>query len=115
MVPAIRNGVKDHGVVKTESGIETIELTAMVAIGAKLGVIYGNGTAVTEASGRWAIGSGYAEALGRLGGTGPWTEADVVDAVRVASITARGVGGVISVVDTKTLKVRTVEADHGPA
>lgn len=86
VVPAVRAGVKDQGIVRTESGVESVARRA-------------------------AIGSGYAEALGRLGDAGPWTEADVIDAVRRSMQTNNGVGGPISVVNTATLTVRTVE-DH---
>jgi hypothetical protein len=109
VVPAIRAGTKDHGIVKTDSGVESLEIGLVLAAGDNLSIVYGNGLAISESAGRVAIGSGCAEALGALGDEGPWTEADVVDAVRRASATARGVGGAITVVDTTTLVVRQVE------
>ena len=110
-VPAMRAGAKDHGVVKTKEGVEELDARLLLATGAHLAMISGDGCVVMESSNRMAIGSGYAEALGRLGDDGPWTEADVVDAVRRAIRQAVGCDGPISVVDTKTLIVRTVSHD----
>jgi ATP-dependent protease HslVU (ClpYQ) peptidase subunit len=109
LVPAIRAGTKDHGIIKSDSGVETLDTTLLWATGDLLAEVSGNGCVVVATSGRMAVGSGYAEALGRLGDTGPWKEADVVDAARRAIQTNRGCDGPISVVDTKTLTVKTVE------
>jgi ATP-dependent protease HslVU (ClpYQ) peptidase subunit len=109
VVPAIRAGVKDQGVVKTENGVDILNATLLMATGNQLVEISGDGCVCVDSIKRAAIGSGYAEALGRLGDKGPWMEADVVDAVRRAMVTNNGCGGPISVVDTKTLTVRTVQ------
>lgn len=110
LVPAVRAGVKDHGVVKTQNGVETLGAGLLWATGDLLTEIDGSGCVVVTTSGRMAIGSGYAEALGRLGTTGPWTQDDVVDAVRRAIQANQGCDGPISVADTKTLTVREVDA-----
>lgn len=109
LVPAMWQGVKDHGVVKNNNGIDQLNSSLLLAVGDRIAEISGNGCAVTETAGRAAIGSGYAEALGALGTTGPWTEDQVIDAVRRASQTAVGVGGPISIVNTRTLDIRTVD------
>jgi ATP-dependent protease HslVU (ClpYQ) peptidase subunit len=110
LVPWIRNGWGNHGIVKSDNGLEEIEAYFIVAAKDQLGILYGNGSIGIERAKRAAIGSGYAEALGRLGETGPWTEADVVDAVRRAAYSASGVGGPITVVNTGDLTIREVEA-----
>lgn len=109
VIPAIRTGAQGHGVLKDESGIHTINAQLIAATGDRIVEITENGSVLSEISGRAAIGSGYAEALGRLGSVGPWTEDDVIDAVRRAIRTARGCDGPISVVNTKTLTIRTVD------
>lgn len=108
VVPAIRSGVGGHGIVKTDSGVESLGSELIFATGDHLAELDGHYGVLTVAAGRLAIGSGYAEALGRLGDQGPWTEDDVIDAARRATQSARGCGGAISVVDTKTLTIRTV-------
>lgn len=113
-VPAIRAGTKDRGVVKTKDGREDLETDLLLATGSHLAKIGGDGCVLMDSSGRMAIGSGYAEALGRLGDDGPWTEADVVDAVRRAIRQAVGCDGPISVVDTRTLIIRTVGTEEHP-
>lgn len=110
VVPAIRAGVKDRGVVRAELGIETLHCSLLLAVNGRLAAISGNGCVVSESAGRMAIGSGSGEALGRLGDQGPWTADDVVDAVRRAIQSARGCAGPISVVSTTDLQVRTVNA-----
>ncbi len=108
LIPAVRTGVKDQGVIKNDNGVETLGAGFLWATGDHLAEVAGNGCVVVATSGRMAIGSGYAEALGRLGDQGPWTEADVVDAARRAIQSNRDCDGPISVVDTKTLTVRTI-------
>lgn len=110
-IPAIRSGVQGHGVLKEESGIQSVDAQLIAATGDHIFEIMGNGTVLADVSGCAAIGSGYAEAIGRLGTDGPWTEADVIDAVRRAIRTAVGCDGPISVVNTKTLTIRTVNSD----
>lgn len=110
MIPAIRNGVDGHGIVKNSSGVESLGGSLIYATGDHLAEIDSYCGVLTVTAGRLAIGSGYAEALGRLGDRGPWTEDDVVDAARRATQSARGCGGAISVVDTRNLTIRTVGA-----
>lgn len=109
VVPAIRAGIPNHGIVKTTEGVESIDATLLLAGGDRIAEISSDGSIVIPPSGRAAIGSGYPEALGRLGDAGPWAEDDVIDAVRRAIITARGCSGPISVVNTKDLQIRTVD------
>lgn len=109
VVPAIFDGAQGQGVVKEESGIRSLGTSLLLATGDHLAEVSGNGSVVVETSGRMAIGSGYAEALGYLGAVGPWTEDDVVEAVRRAIRTARGCAGPISVVDTRSMQIRTLD------
>lgn len=110
IVPAVRAAASGAGVMRSDSGVETLPTTLLLATGARLAEISGNGCVLVENSGRSAIGSGYAEALGRLGTVGPWTEADVVDAARRAIATARGCGGPIAVVNTNDMTIREIES-----
>ena len=110
VIPALRTGVKDHGIVLAEKGHESIEATHLFAVGEHMAYVSYDGCVLTEPSGRMAIGSGEAEALGFLGDGGTYTEADVVEAVRRAAVTAHGVDGAVMVADTKTLKVREARA-----
>lgn len=110
LIPAVRTGTSQHGVVKNDCGVETLETSFLWAVGDLIAEVSGSGSVVVSTAGRMAIGSGYAEALGRLGDSGPWTEDDVVDAARRAIQANRGCGGPISVVDTKTLTIREVGA-----
>lgn len=109
VVPAIRTGTQGHGVLKTSNGVEALESSLLLATGDRFAEVGGNGCVTIAAAGRAAIGSGYSEALGRLGDEGPWTEDDVIDAVRRATRSAMGCSGPISVVNTTNLTVRTVE------
>lgn len=110
LVPALRSGMKDHGVIKSESGLETWEAGLILATGGLIVEISSDGCAFVDITGRAAIGSGAQEALGFLGDQGPWTEADVAEAARRAVMTAVGVGGQIDVVDTDTLTIRRAVA-----
>jgi ATP-dependent protease HslVU (ClpYQ) peptidase subunit len=109
VVPAIYEGVQNRGVMTDSSGVRTLDMMLCIATGEHSAVIYGNGCVIADNTGRSAIGSGSAQALGSLGDKGPWAEADVVTAAHRAAETAVGVDGPISVVDTKTLTVRTAE------
>lgn len=105
IVPAIRRAVSDQGVLDTSKGVHTLAVTLLVAWGDNIAEISGNGCALMPRSGRYAIGSGAAEALGALGDAGPWTRAEVVEAARRSTITAHGCDGPIVVGDTRTLTI----------
>lgn len=107
MLSSLRTALKDNGRLKNDLGIESWDSSLLLAFGDKLASFDHDG-AVTFEYGRMAIGSGGSEALGRLGNVGPWTEADVIDAARRATLTAHGCGGPLSYVDTRDLIVRTV-------
>lgn len=110
LVPAIRAAVKDQGVTQVKDGVEHFSSSALFAIKDQIVEIGSDGSAYSDITGRIAIGSGYAEALGFLGDSGPWQEADVIEAVTRATQTAVGVSGPIDVVDTETLTVRPAKA-----
>lgn len=105
VIPAIRRAVDGHGVLDTTKPVHRLEATLLVAWGDNIAEITGNGCALMPRSGRYAIGSGYAEALGALGDGGPWTRSQVVEAARRATITAHGCDGPIVVGDTKSLTI----------
>jgi hypothetical protein len=105
VVPEIQFGVASHGVVAKRKGVEVLPCWLVIACGPHLAQIEADYCVIGDPTGRLATGSGYAEALGSLGDEGPWTERDVVEAARRASVTAVGVGGPINVVDTKRLEV----------
>lgn len=107
VVPAIRYGVLDHGIAEKKRRTEWLPAHLIVAAGNQLASIQDDYCVYGSSTGRLATGSGYAEALGALGDKGPWTEADIIEAARRSSVTAVGVGGPISVVDTKTQQIRT--------
>lgn len=111
VVPMIRSGTDDKGVVKNNNGIERINVSILLTTKERIAEISGNGCVTVELCGRAAIGAGYAEALGYLGDSGPWTEADVIEAVRRATISNLGCSGPIAVVNTQDLTIRTI----GPA
>lgn len=100
VVPAIFAGANDKGVVRNDSGQTRIGIELVMAWGDHLAVMWGNGCVHVPASGRIAAGSGYAEAVGYLGESGPWTPADVCEAARRASLTNLGVDGPIHYVTT---------------
>jgi ATP-dependent protease HslVU (ClpYQ) peptidase subunit len=108
LVPAIRTAVAGHGIVEVDSGVESIPLTLLIAWGEHIAEVSGDGCALMPRARRYAIGSGYAEALGALGDAGPWDEADVVEAARRSTITAHGCDGPIYVADTVGLEVYEV-------
>ncbi len=105
VVPAVRDAVKDTGVVRTDSGRERIESELVLAWGDNLAVISGNGAVVVPKVGRCAIGSGYAEALGHLGDQGPWSMSQIIEAARRATISNLGCDGPISYMNTNDLEV----------
>lgn len=107
LVTAIRRAVAGHGIVETESGTESIPVSLLVAWDDNIAEISGDGCALMPRLGRYAIGSGFREALGHLGDEGPWTRRDVIEAARRSTITAHGCDGPIVVGDTKHLVVES--------
>ena len=105
IVPAMRRAVDGAGVVESKNGYETVPVSLLVAWGDNIAEISGNYCALMPVSGRYAIGSGYAEALGSLGTDGPWRRADVIRAAHRSTITAHGCDGPIVVGDTRTLTI----------
>lgn len=105
LVPAIRAAVKDHGVVNNNSGAESIPVSLLIAWGDFIADVSPDYCALMPRSGRYAIGSGYREALGSLGDDGPWTRSDVIRAAHRATITAHGCDGPIVVGDTRSLTI----------
>lgn len=106
LVPAIRTAVAGTGCVETREGAERIPVSLLLAWGEHIAEISGDYCALRPRSGCYAIGSGYAEALGSLGDEGPWTKADVVRAAHRATLTAHGCDGPIVVADTRTLNIK---------
>jgi ATP-dependent protease HslVU (ClpYQ) peptidase subunit len=103
--PAIRYAADSNGILESHRGKEHLDADFLIAYGDTLVEVYGDGSIVIPPSGRAAIGSGYAEALGHLGDDGPWSRAQVVKAARKARLTAVGVGGPIYVASTRDLMV----------
>lgn len=111
LVPAIRTAVAGHGIVATTNGVETIPVTLLIAWGREnIAEVSGDGCALMPRAGRYAIGSGYAEALGALGTVGPWEPFEVVEAARRSTISAHGCDGPIVVGDTLNLEVVEVDS-----
>lgn len=108
VVEAVRSGVKNRGIIATDDGVEYFHGSLILASHDKLAALDGWMSVVSDTSGRMAIGSGYAEALGFLGDGGGWEEQDVVEAAKRAAATAVGVGGPFNVVNTATFRVRKV-------
>ena len=100
VVPAIRTAVTGTGVTITTNGRESIDSELVIAWDDTLACVSGNGAVVVPLAGRAAIGSGYAEALGYLGDSGPWTIEQVVEAARRATLSAHGCDGRIDYVTT---------------
>lgn len=115
IVPAIRTAARENGALQTDSGLEKVDvsLLAVVNVHHQIMQIHSNGAVIIEPNGRAAIGSGYAEALGWLGDKGPWTETDVIEAVRRATISDLGCSGPITVMNCRTLQIRTVPEEGG--
>jgi len=106
IIPNVRTGVEDHGILSKSKGVETLESAFIMAWDKNLIGIYEDFSVVEGINGRIAMGSGYAEAYGALGEKGPWTKDNVIEAARRATLTAQGVGGDIYWVSTKDLVVR---------
>jgi ATP-dependent protease HslVU (ClpYQ) peptidase subunit len=100
IVPAIRSAVEGAGVKATSNGVDSLSSELLIAWGANVAQVSGNGAVVVPRHGRCATGSGYAEALGFLGDKGPWTVEQVVEAARRATISAHGCDGPIDYVTT---------------
>lgn len=105
VVPAMRATLEDHVLHLDRSYLGDVNV--LLAIGGRFAAVYDNGAVMSDRTGRTAVGSGMSEALGYLGDGGSWAAGDVVTAARRAAITDKGVGGPISVADTKTLQVVT--------
>jgi len=106
MVSALRTGLEGHGILKEKNGVESIESEFIIAWEDKFFCICSDFSVLMPYKGRIAIGSGYAEAYGALGDSGPWDTDDVVEAARRATLTANGVGGDIYYVTTEEKIVR---------
>ena len=106
VVPAMFTASNDKGVVRTDSGITRLGCETVIAWDDHLAGVWGNGCVHVPDSGRIALGSGYAEALGYLGDSGPWTVDDVCEAARRACITALGCEGPIDYVMTSDTTVK---------
>ncbi len=100
VVPAIQEATKDRGVVANSHGKTYLDMSLVMAWGDQFVCIDGNGCVVTADAGRYAVGSGYAEALGYLGDKGPWTVEQVVEAARRATLTNAGCSGRIDHITT---------------
>jgi ATP-dependent protease HslVU (ClpYQ) peptidase subunit len=107
--PAIRYALESNGALHAHRGVESIEAEFLIAYGDTLFTIETDGAVIMPPTGRIAIGSGYAEALGALGDSGPWTREQVIDAARRARISAVGVSGPIHVVSTNDRVIETVD------
>ena len=105
VVPNVREALFEHGALEVNKKTENFEGDVIMAWDNNLVVIDGGFSVLIPVSGRYAIGSGLSEAMGRLGNAGPYTKQDVVEAARRATITAVGVGGPLWAVSTKTMKV----------
>jgi 20S proteasome alpha/beta subunit len=107
--PNMRYALEVNGALHAHRGVESIEAEFLIAYGGTLVEIDSGGTVVLPPSGRAAIGSGYAEALGSLGDEGPWTREDVIEAVRRAAKSAVGVGGPVYVAGTESPTIDRVD------
>ena len=110
IVPAIRAAVANTGVQVVNSSAESVRTTFAVCWAGTVAMVHGNYAVTIPRSGRLAIGSGSAEALGYLGESGPWTVKQVVEAARRATITADGCSGDIDHVVTGDLKLNRPSA-----
>jgi len=108
LVPAIRRGVENQGVLDTTKPVHVLATSLLIAWDGHIADLHGNGAVVIPHEGRAAGGSGYAEALGALGEKGPWTRNQVIEAARRATITNLGCSGPIAVADTKHLEITEV-------
>lgn len=107
VVPAIRKAAADQKVAQTEDGLEYVNAHLVIAFNDWLVEIEPYGSVEITWPGRIAIGSGAHLALGKLGDKGPWTERDLVNAVRAASTVDMGTGGpVIHTLNASTQRLK---------
>ena len=106
IVPAIFTGSADKGVISSTNGVNRLGCALVIAWGDHLAQVWPDGAVAVPRSGRCAEGSGYAEALGYLGSTGPWTIDDVCEAAQRACISSLGCAGPIDYVTTTDRTVR---------
>lgn len=109
VVPAMHEACGNHGALKDSEGVKTMDAAILLCTSDNIAEICTDGAVVIEHCGRMAIGSGFAEALGRLGNEGPWTEEEIIDAARRSTLTNRGCGGPITVLRVRDKLIRTVE------
>jgi len=105
VTPIVRHELGEHGALYQNKKSEYFEGGFMVSWGNELMSVDSDFGIFVPSSGRHAIGSGQAEALGHLGNTGPWSKADVIEAARKATLTAVGVGGPLWVGTTKSMEI----------
>jgi len=112
IIPAIRTAARDNGALETSAGIESVGCSLLGVIDGNIVEFGHDGSVVCEPSGRMAIGSGYAQALGHLDAIDAngvhWCENDVVNAVRAAIKTNGGCGGPVQVVNDVDMEIRTL-------
>ena len=107
IVPAIRVGVEDHGILKDKSGVQKLEANVVMAWGDTNILGIGSDFSVEPSTkGRLCDGSGYAEAYGSLGDKGIYTKDEIIEAARRATLTAGGVGGDIYYVSSKDFIIK---------
>ncbi len=95
LVPAIREGVQGHGIIRIENNTESLGADLIVAWGDNFVLIGDDFSVILPSNGRAAIGAGASEAYGALGDVSPITVEAVIEAARRATLTAQGVGGEI--------------------
>lgn len=105
IAPAVRSALTDTGTISSHHGVESSDASLIIAWGKHLAYMSGNWSTGMPKSGRAAIGSGYAEALGHLGDGGTYTRAQVIEAARRATVSAVGCDGPIHYITTKGLAV----------
>lgn len=109
VVPAMQTACEKHGALENKEGVTSMSVSILICTEDNIAEIVNDGAALVENTGRMAIGSGYAEALGRLGIEGPWSEEEVIDAARSSTHINTGCGGAISVLRVRDKVVRMVE------
>jgi ATP-dependent protease HslVU (ClpYQ) peptidase subunit len=112
IVPQLMEAADAHSIMWGGSDVgepKSVESALILAHGDRFVVIDGSFYVSEPPQGRFAIGSGYAEAVGHLGDKGPWTKKNVIDAARKARITAQGVGGPIWYVTTVGQTIEKVD------
>lgn len=105
VIPPMRESLSEHGALQSSKKIDTFGAGIIMAFDNVLVAIDEDFSVTIPESGRWAMGSGASEAFGSLGDEGPWTRRDVINAAKIASKTALGVGGDIYYATTKSLEI----------